>query len=198
MKQIAQYLCLFCAVILIASCSEDESDYILLAFPEENPYPEYLGHYGFDQNQIAYVDDNNSYEMGFSFQPLVVGNITALVVSLPDAHANLRITIWDKQAAQPIRTEYVNVATQAQEFVFPIDPLALETNKEYLITMNSDDYYFFVLQQQPEPIVYPHDFGNIRITGARIDMSNSGQIMPAEDSVNAVGGNCSFKFQQIQ
>lgn len=195
MKKIAFSLSLFCAAILAVSCSEDKADYLLVTPAEENPFPDYLAHYGFDQHQYSYIDDNNSYEMGFSFEPLVDGEITALVIKLPAVHASLRVTIWDKQTALPIRTEFVNFDTVGIETEFAIDPLTLETSKEYLITMNSDDYYLYVLSEEPEPITYPFVTGNIRVTGSRIEMSNSGQIMPPADSVNATAGTCSFKFK---
>lgn len=188
------------ASLLLASCASDNDDAVQdapMVAVTENPLPGFLSQHHFDDNTITYIDDNNNYEMGFAFRPLVAGQINAVVLKVPQANSGIRVTIWDTETESALRTIYVP-APAAAFTTQTIDPLALEQGKEYMITMNANDYYFGILNFLPEPLEYPYVYGHISITGSAIDMSNSGQQMPAADMINATAGWCSFEFQQTQ
>lgn len=185
----------------LVSCSSDNDDSVQdapVVAMTENPLPEFLSQHHFDDNTITYIDDNNNYEMGFAFRPLVSGQINSVVLKIPQPNTNIRVTIWDEDNGSVLRTIYVDALEANVASTKTIEPLVLEQNKAYMITMNANDYYFGILNFLPEPLQYPYIYGNISITGSAIAISNSGQEMPAADMINATAGWCSFEFQQAE
>jgi hypothetical protein len=75
------------------------------------------------------------------FSPDVKGKITAITIKLPDTNPNLRVTIWDYTTKTVLRTETLNVTATNTLITKEISELALEKDKKYLITMNSNDWY---------------------------------------------------------
>lgn len=192
-------------VMALNGCSSDDSTPAPIvtpiphdaSYPEENPLPGYLLTTGYTNN-INYIDDNNYYEMGFSFKPQVTGKINAVLVKLPQPNANIRVTIWDAQTAQPIRTILVDVPTAHVNSRLAIDPLPVEKDKEYVISMNANDYYF-ANRGDFGTNTYPIASGHLLITGTYCDLSNSAQVMPEMATiVNATFGFCSIVFQQTE
>jgi hypothetical protein len=182
---------------LIASACSGDADENSPQFDEENPLPEFLITTEFDQDQIAYIDDNNNYEMGFGFKPAVTGKINALVIKIPDVRDDVRVTIWDVATATPIHTELIDVPQAAVNTTKNITPILLEQGKEYTITMNSSDYYFRYKANNPDPPTYPIPIGNIVFTASYCDMGPQ-QIMPTVGGVNSYFGDVSFVFEQTQ
>ena len=194
-----KYIPLSCFLFTLTFCSCSNNDTPIptpFVYSEENPFPTFQQESGYSET-TNYIDDNNYYEIGFSFRPTAKGKINALVVNIPDVHSNIRVTIWDKSDAIAIRTEVVDVAVANTNNVIPIAPLSLDKDKEYLISMNTDDYYL-LSNPQYQVAEYPIVAGNITVTGSRIIMSNSGQTMPDTDIVNVAFGICSFKFERTE
>ena len=155
----------------------------------------YLASTGFNQDSGERVNFGD-YEFGLEFTPLVKGKILALKVKLPDINNSLRITIWDKATTSLINAGTVDVSAANTEFIFDITDLELVANKEYAITMQSDDWY---MRQKTDAAnaVYPIIAGNIRIDkyiwGDGVD-----QVYPAESSSLFYGGDLSFDFLQTE
>lgn len=204
MMKTIQYLGFAALAFLTWACSEEENNTVMVSpvaeFQEENPLPQFLSANEFEANgnRTAYIDDNNNYEMGFSFKPLVKGQINSIVVMMPQPNVDVRVTIWDKEDASVIRTEYVDVLAANAFETTAVDPLELEANKEYFITMNANDYYLCNRMYAPNVIEYPQVYGNISITGSRCEFGNVGQVMPQDDMVNATAGFCSFNFLETE
>jgi len=180
----------FCAVALIAftllSCNDDD------ASPKENPLASYLLNAGF--SQVNSNIDGGNYEFGISFIPKVSGKITDVVVKLPDDATNLRVTIWDVETEEVLRTETVPSVNADEALIYPIDPLALTKDKEYMITFNSNDWYNHVHPEGADA-TYPVEAGNFQITGyAYIGTTN--QTIPTAFQTDYYAGDLSFRFQK--
>ena len=188
-------LCMILLIMpLVSSCSKDDDGDSGPTYNEENFMESYLTSTGFNQAKSDFVDSGN-YEFGLDFTPLVKGKITSLKVNLPAVNNSLRITIWDKAASTIIKTEIVNVSTANTDFTFDIVDLELVKNKEYSITMNSNDWYNRVKTDGTDA-VYPITAGNIQLDRYRWG-SGVAQNLPGSISSNYYAGDLSFNFIQI-
>lgn len=174
----------------IVSCSDDDKK----SFKDEDPLASYVSQAGFTK-VTDYVDSEN-YEFGLVFSPTVKGKIKAIKVKLPGANPSLRVTIWDKTSKTILMTEMVNVQTANVLVTKEIAPMNLEKDKEYLISMNSNDWY---KRDKPEGTnaVYPIKSGNINFSGY-IWGSGITQVYPGNVSLNYYAGDLSFVFQQTE
>lgn len=176
------------------SCSKDDATPTPLpVYPTENPLTGFLTASGFNQTTTNQVN-NGDYEFGYSFIPQVTGKITAVVVKIPDAHANLRVTFWDKTAGTIVRTETLDIATAGVEVTKDITALNLVKDKEYFITFNSNDWYNHK-KSDNSAVTYPFTVGNIKITSYSF-ISGTTQAMPTSPQTTYYAGDLSFKFQR--
>lgn len=189
---------LFTAMVAIAAfsiaCSKDDSPAPTpIVYPLENPLTGFLSATGFNQTSTDQVDDGD-YEFGFSFIPTVTGKITAVTVKIPDVHANLRVTIWDKTAGTVLRTETLDVATAGVQVTKEITALNLTKDKEYFISFNSNDWYNHK-KSDNSAVTYPFTVGNIKITSYAY-IYGTAQAMPNSSQTTYYAGDLSFKFQR--
>lgn len=184
-------LTIILAYTLITACSSDSEPTI---YEEENPYALFLDNSGLNnvQNQL---NSWQNYEAGLSFKPTVKGTINKIFVKLPDAQTNLRITIWDAANETILRTETIETVPAETETSKTITPLALQKNKEYTITFNTNDWY--QRDNTNSAIPYPLTAGNIVITGFLSGIGAS-QTYPSDSHSSAVAGDLSFAFQRTQ
>lgn len=176
-------------LLSISSCKKDKEP----VAPLQDPLNGYMSATGFSQKIVNAVN-NGVYEFGYSFKPLVNGQMTALVVKIPDVRSGLRVTVWDKSAGSVLRTEVVDVPTAGVEVVKNIPALDLVSGKEYFLTFNSDDWYDNRRTDNANA-VYPITVGDISITSYGYS-SGTSQTMPTNMPLNYYAGNCSFKFQK--
>ncbi|SHM90740.1 protein of unknown function [Chryseobacterium carnipullorum] len=183
------------SVFLITSCSKNDDESIPqpIVYAEENPLAKYQENAGFTMT-TNFINSGN-YEFGLVFSPNVKGKINAITLRLPDVNPDLKVTIWDYTAKTVLRTEMVNVSASNTLFTKVIAELALEKDKKYVITMNSNDWY---KKTRPDNgnAVYPITAGNIKFLEYRW-LSTSSQIFPTNISFNYNGGDLSFNFQQV-
>lgn len=161
-------------------------------YPVENPLAAYITNSGFtDSSNMVNV---GSYEFGLVFSPNVSGKINAVTVQIPDANANLRVTIWDFDTQTVLRTEVVNVTAANTLITKTITELPLVKDKKYLISMNSNDYYY---KEKPGggSATYPIAAGNIKFTGYQWK-SGGAQAFPTTVDATYFAGDLSFEFQQ--
>ena len=185
---------LFAIIFSLFSCSKDD-EATPVTYQEENPLIGYLTNGGINGAIIDVVDGTTS-EVGNEFTPLVKGTIKAFVVSLPQSNANLRVTLWDATTKTVIRTEYINVVTAATTTTKNIEPIELQKDKKYAITMNSDDWYYRD-KSNGSLITYPITSGNIRFDSFGFT-DTPGLIYPIYFSNDYYNGDLSFIFQQIE
>ncbi|WP_223608181.1 DUF4082 domain-containing protein [Chryseobacterium sp. OSA05B] len=183
------------SVLITASCSKDEDEPIPqpIVYAEENPLNKYHETTGF--TTVSNFVNAGNYEFGLVFSPNVKGKINAITVKLPDVNPNLKITIWDYTSKTVLRTEMVNVAASNTLLTKAIEALALEKDKKYMITMNSNDWY---KKNKPDNTnaIYPVTAGNIKFLEYRW-LSTSSQVFPTNISLDYNGGDLSFNFQQV-
>ncbi len=179
-------------VALFTNCSKDDdtptySEYAILS--------SYLTTSGFDGTVTNRVNSGD-YEFGLEFMPTVEGKITALNVKLPDANPTLRITIWDKATATALRTETVNVAAAATNYTFDISDLSLTKDKEYAITMNSNDWYER-RRTGGTAATYPINVSDIKILNYKW-RGGTTQTYPTNVDNTYYAGDVTFSFQRTQ
>lgn len=183
----------FTIALTTISCSKDDSDPKATVYPEENPLDGYLTNSGFNQKVINYVNSGN-YEFGIVFSPNVNGKIKALTVKLPDVNNSLKVTFWDATTQAVIRTELISVTSSNTLVTKAISELALEKDKKYAITMNSQDYYIREKTDQSDA-TYPVTSGNLKIWEYRWE-AGATQIYPTTVDNAYYAGDLSFVFQQ--
>jgi hypothetical protein len=187
---------LFLGTISI-SCSKSDPDPTPqpTVYAEQNPLTGYLAATGFDQKTTNRVN-NGDYEFGYSFIPLVKGKINAIVAKIPDAHAAMRVTIWDKSAGTILRTETIDITTADIEVTKAITALELIKDKEYFITFNSNDWYDH-RKTDGSGVTYPFTVGDIKVTSYSF-ASGTAQALPNSPQTVYYAGDCSFKFQRTE
>ncbi len=194
-KTIFKIAFLTCISISILSCNNDDDSGP--SFQEENFLDGYLSTIGFDQKvtDLTNTGAANFYEFGLEFTPLVKGSITSLQVKLPDANPSLRITIWEKGTPSILKTEIVNVVSANTVYTVDIVDLPLVKDKEYAITMNSNDWYRRE-KTDGSDAVYPVSIGNIKINKFMVSGVSTAQEYPSLVGLNRYSGDLSFNFLQ--
>lgn len=195
MKTLKTIFSLLTIAIFTISCSGDDDNGV--KFNEENPLDLYLAGTGFNQKAVE-VKNSGIYEYGFSFKPTVTGKINALIVKLPDVNPSVRITIWDAATKTVIKSEVLNVTTANITVEKAITPIALQKDKEYFFTINSDDWINRT-KTDGSAATYPIVAGNITITGyAYISSTAAETIFPTNARNTYYAGDMTFKFQQTE
>ena len=95
-----------------------------------------------------------------------------------------------------MRSETLNIATADVEVKKEISELALDKDKKYLITMNSNDWYK-KNKADLSNTTYPIVAGNITINEYRW-IGGTTQTFPTNVSANYNAGDLSFDFQQTE
>ena len=182
--------------IVIISCSKEENKTPII-YGEENPLNGFLSQLFYYEETYTYINELGGIaQVGMSFTPLVKGKINAIVVKIPSVNNNLKVAIWDKQTRAKLRVEYLNV-TSANSFITKeITPLELTKDKEYVITMFSDDYY---ARNRTDNAVgeFPVISGNIKMTKS-VSGEGETELFPLGGSGNQYFGDCSFNFQRTE
>jgi hypothetical protein len=137
----------FCSILALAivffitSCSKDDDEPVPkpMIYMDENPLEKYHEKAGF--TTVTNFINSGSYEFGLVFSPNVKGKIKSITVKLPDVNPSLKVTIWDYAAKTVLVTENINVTGSNILITKNITELALEKDKKYVITMNSNDWY---------------------------------------------------------
>lgn len=182
---------------ILASCSKKDDIPIPtpVVYQEENFFDGYLSASGFTEKTTKLINGSDN-ECGIEFAPTVKGKITELVVKIPDSRSDLKITLWDKAAGTAMRTETVNVAAANTQYTFDIIDIGLVKDKEYIISMNSNDRYIREKNNESQAN-YPFIVGNIKIN----NFSNkiiSVPTFPTIANLDFVAGDVSFKFLRIE
>ena len=185
----------FIAIFSITSCSHDDDEPIPkpVTYAVENPLDKYHEVAGF--TTTTNFINSGSYEFGLAFSPNVKGKINAITIKMPDVNPSLRVTIWDYTTKAVLRTETINVTASNTLITKSIPELALEKDKKYLITMNSNDWY---KRSKPDNsnAAYPITAGNIKFWEYKW-ISGTAQTFPTTTSLDYNGGDLSFNFQQV-
>ena len=185
------FLFLFLA-LAVSNCRKDDDEPTPIIYPEENPLAAYIANTGFSvKDDFLNAGD---YEFGLVFSPNVNGKIKAITTKLPEANANLRVTIWDFDTKSVLITEIINVTAANTAISKSIAELPLVKDKKYLISMNSNDWYN---REKPGggAATYPITAGNIKFT-EYLWKSGATQTFPTGTDDTYYAGDLSFVFQQ--
>jgi hypothetical protein len=208
MKTFRTILTLLTFALLTISCSssgDDEAEPVTkvepVTYKEENPLDAYLAGSGFNQYAVDQINSAFTFELGFSFKPAVAGKINSIVVKIPDVNTALRVTLWDVTAKTVMKSELVSVPTANVTVEKAITPIMLIKDKEYLITVKSNDCVRRA-RIDGSATVYPIVAGNIIITGFSIFDVSSPSLpeftYPTDNLYNSYRGDVTFKFQQTE
>ena len=193
-KSLLKFALLISLSLSVTNCSKDDDPVPEVLAPLQDPLAGYLATSAFDQKTTNFVNDPTNYEFGYSFIPLVNGKMTAIVVKIPDARLGMRVTVWDKAAGTVIRTETIDIAMAGVEVTKQISALDLMKDKEYILTMNSNDWYKHS-RTNDAAVTYPFTVGDIKITSYSYK-SGTAQAIPDTPLFSNYAGDCSFKFQK--
>lgn len=181
------------ALVIFISCSKDDDPITNIPiYFEENPLQTFLSTSGFNQ-QTMQQTASSELMAGLSFKPTVNGKINALLVKLPTANNNLKVTIWDDATGNLLRQEIVNVSTANSEIEKQITPLPLEKNKVYVIAMQTSTAFVRYKTDQTNA-TFPITAGNIQVLSYREGENLT--TIPLSNYYNLYAGDCIFKFQQ--
>ena len=181
-------------ITLSAACSSDDDKDNTPKFETENPLEAYYTATGF--TTVSNFVNSGDYEFGLAFTPTVKGKIKAITLKLPSTNPSVRVTIWDFASKAVLRSETLNVATADVQVIKEISELALEKDKKYMITMNSNDWYK-KNKADNSNVTYPILAGNITINEYRW-LSGTAQTFPTTVSSSYNAGDLSFDFQQTE
>ncbi|KAF2516051.1 DUF4082 domain-containing protein [Flavobacterium foetidum] len=194
MKTFKTLFAILMTATMAISCSNDDDKDNTPTFKTENPLAAYYTQTGF--STVTNFINSGDYEFGLAFTPTVKGKIKAITLKLPATNPNVRVTIWDYTTKAILRTETLNVATADVQVSKEISELALEKDKKYLITMNSNDWYK-KSKADNSNITYPVVAGNITINEYRW-LSGTAQTFPTTVAMSYNAGDLSFDFQQTE
>ncbi|QSW90983.1 DUF4082 domain-containing protein [Flavobacterium endoglycinae] len=194
MKTFKTIFAILITAALAVSCSSDDDKDNTPKFETENPLAAYYTQTGF--STVTNFVNSGDYEFGLAFTPTVKGKIKAITLKLPATNSALRVTIWDYTAKTVLRTETLNVATADVQVTKEISELALEKDKKYMITMNSNDWYK-KSKADNSIVTYPIVAGNITFNEYRW-LSGTTQTFPTNVSSSYNAGDLSFDFQQTE
>jgi hypothetical protein len=187
---------LFAIIFSFISCSKDDEPMpVTKSYFEENFLNGYLNSANFYQKTTLNIN-SGAYEFGLFFTPLVKGKITSLYVKIPDVNPSLRITIWDVTNNSIVRTEIINVLNPNITNTINIDDIELTKDKEYAITMNSNDWYNRE-KTDASSVVYPIISGNIRLNSYKWK-NGTVQELPTIIDNKYYAGDLSFNFLQME
>ena len=195
MKKISLVGLLFMAILL--GCKKDKTEQDIV-YSEENTFENLRT--SIAQNSTINNVLNSAYyfEVGSSFKSLVKGNIKTLYVRIPDTSSILIVTIWDKSTQAKLLQTTVNITNSNTERVLDITPIAIEPNKEYIISMKTNDYYLYK-KSGSTLISYPFTSGNIIYTATvSADPLTPGVMPTTAFNQGTYFGEVHFKFQQTQ
>lgn len=192
MKTLKTIFTLLITAVLAISCSSDKDD--APKFKTENPLEAYYTATGF--NTSTNFINSGDYEFGLVFTPTVKGKIKAITLKLPAVNPAVRVTIWDYTSKAVLRSETVNVVAADAVVTKEISELALDKDKKYMITMNSNDWYN-KNKVDKSNAVYPIVAGNITFNEYRW-IGGTAQTFPTTVSSGYNAGDLSFEFQQTE
>jgi hypothetical protein len=181
--------------ITFTSCSKDD-DPAPYVFPSENPLSGFLSDSGFDEVETENVDQLSNRELGYRFRPTATGAIIALAARIPAVNSNLRVTIWDAESQEVLKTELFNITSSGIAVTKSIAPVPLVKDHEYMVTMNTNDWYDY-RRTDDGSASYPVTEANIQVIGFGYAIG-TGQTFPNFTATNYVNGDVSFTFQRTQ
>jgi hypothetical protein len=175
------------ATVVLSACSDDDTKPVDQTF-----LVDYLKQSGLTPKDT--VTDWSDFEYGLFFKALVPGTIEKIRIRIPDDATDVRVTIWDAEAVTVLQTIIIPSVTADKIKFHTIEPILLETEHTYGITMNTNDWYRYE-RAGGSVVSYPVISGNIRTSDYLFD-EGTGQLMPTRVGTTFYAGDLSFVFKE--
>ena len=109
--------------------------------------------------------------------------------------------VWDKATGAIIISARIPLLFSGEyvpnsDYVLPITPFALTENKEYIISMNTENWFLRGRTGSATNPVFPSTIGNIQFLDFVYNLG-SARVMPTTPVVNLFYGDLGFKFQRL-
>jgi Domain of unknown function (DUF4082) len=199
MKQLKTLLVIAFIAILTACSKDDDTKTQVADVAEENPLAGFLATTKFNQAVTPITNNSQSgyNEMGIKFSPIVNGTINAITIKNPAVNETIRVTIWNDNTNDVIFSTIVNAVEANKEVVKTISPIAISKDMNYVITMNTNDWYIREATNGAEAN-YPISVGNIKILGYGSN-AGTGQVKPTNYNTKTFySGDVCFNFKKTQ
>jgi hypothetical protein len=180
--------------ISITSCKKSSNTEPVI-FPEELPYDNFITSVAQNATIQSVTNSSIFFEVGVAFKATVNGQIKTLYVKIPDTSSALLVTIWDKNTQAKLFQTSIAVTTANTEKALDITAFNIEKNKEYVISMRTNDYYLRK-KNGTTLISYPVISGNIIYTSTMNDNSTPQNFPSIYFNQGVYIGDVYFKFQQ--
>jgi anaerobic ribonucleoside-triphosphate reductase len=192
-----KYILFFLGLVLIANiaCNKPSTE----VFIAENPIDSFLMSTGYNQKDSAVYFDK-PWEMGFTFTPMVEGNISALTIKLPELNHSLRVSIWDANTFKILQSEIVDIKTANTNYSISIEPLQLIKFNNYIISFLTKDV-FVKSRLDKKGAKFPVRCGNVDITSINLSdgpLTISNTDYPYITDPKSYYGNLGFTFLQTK
>lgn len=175
-------------ILLLAGCGDDDKK----SEPKDfNPLAGYLEAAGFVPQDTIVGSDG--YEFGFSFSANRPGTLHSVVLKVPADRDFVRIGIWDAETQTLLRSIGAEDVKAHKTLTGEIIPLPLEVGHEYMITLNSNDWYYYSRDDE-EPAMYPITVGDINVLGYAYRGGYEFEF-PDTSQDHYYAGNVSFLFR---
>ncbi len=195
--RVIKFLPTFFVLLLSASCAkDDDAPAQPTTFQEENFLPGYLN----NANLVYQSDDGGVQyrELAFTFKPLVKGKINSVNIKTPQSGTALYYKIFDKATNTLMRDlTAINGYTTNVNFNFPIAPILLEKNKEYVFAVQMTKWRVYKKTNDSD-VVYPITVGNIVIQDKLYKGTQANSVSEYTSDLKQYYGDFSFNFQQTE
>ncbi len=100
---------------------------------------------------------------GTLFRPKVNGKVLALLLRMP-INGTYEVTLWDASTKNQLSSAIIETTNKnsAEKVDLP-NPISLEKDKQYVITVNANDWYLHIDEQDALGNQFPKTYGNIEV-----------------------------------
>ncbi|MEX0288561.1 MAG: PKD domain-containing protein [Flavobacteriaceae bacterium] len=103
------------------------------------------------------------FEIGTLFRPKVKGQVLALRLKMP-VNGSYQVNLWDTDTKTQLTSATIETTnTGSSRTVDLPNPISLEKDKQYVITVNANDWYLHIDEQDAQGNQFPKTYANIEI-----------------------------------
>jgi hypothetical protein len=123
-------------------------------------------------------DPDSYFEIGTRFRPLEDGKVHGFTLRMPQSTFYV-VTLWDSATGLPLASETM-FAERYRDYLFELsESISIERNKEYIVSVNSNNWFRFIDEQDGQKNQFPGSFSNVEILSTAYK-SGDNQVFPDE------------------
>lgn len=187
MKTLKLLTVIFLTTLLLSCSKNKEDEELYMEITPQYPMKTLLEN-GVMELKGTKVNSPNTFELGYEFKTFKNGKITAFNVRIPDSE-EIRVTLWDAETEEIIYTEYVQTTADLISTI-EINPINIISGKNYVISLNTNDYYAF---NDNGNQIFPTETNDVFILNYRVKTSTIQQF-PSFSSESSYLGVVDIKF----